>query len=224
MILTCPACNTRYVVPDGAVGTTGRQVRCASCKHSWFQEPDRAPAEPSQPAAAPAAPDENVPPQPIPEAEPEQAPEPIYEPHSDEPERRPRRWGLWILLAALALAAGLAAAWYLGMIDIGRGNERASADDVLEIEYTRTPERALLESGNELLRVYGRVVNTSAQVQRVPPIRAELRDATGRIVHSFSISAPVAELRPKESATFDAAETNVPRNAQDLDLSFGTQS
>lgn len=163
-------------------------------------------------------------PQPVPEAEPEQAPEPVYEPYSEEPEQRPRRWGLWILLAALALAAGLAAAWYLGMIDIGRGNVRASADDVLEIEYTRTPERALLESGNELLRVYGRVVNTSAEVQRVPPIRAELRDATGRIVHSFSISAPVAELRPKESATFDAAETNVPRSAQDLDLSFGTQS
>lgn len=39
MILTCPACGTRYVVKDGAVPPGGRQVRCASCKHSWHQEP-----------------------------------------------------------------------------------------------------------------------------------------------------------------------------------------
>jgi predicted Zn finger-like uncharacterized protein len=47
MILTCPECGTQYVVKDGAIPPQGRQVRCASCKHSWHQDPElsEAPAE-----------------------------------------------------------------------------------------------------------------------------------------------------------------------------------
>jgi predicted Zn finger-like uncharacterized protein len=42
MILTCPNCSTQYVVKDGAIPPQGRQVRCASCKHSWHQDPEAA--------------------------------------------------------------------------------------------------------------------------------------------------------------------------------------
>ena len=38
MIIACPACTTRYVVPDSAIGVDGRTVRCAKCRHSWFQD------------------------------------------------------------------------------------------------------------------------------------------------------------------------------------------
>lgn len=61
MIIACPACRTRYVVPDTAIGIDGRTVRCAKCKHSWFQEgpqldvpvesPEPEIAPPSEPAA-----------------------------------------------------------------------------------------------------------------------------------------------------------------------------
>lgn len=47
MILTCPNCGTQYVVKDGAIPPQGRQVRCASCKHSWHQDPEEA-APPEQ--------------------------------------------------------------------------------------------------------------------------------------------------------------------------------
>lgn len=56
MLLVCPECRTRYVVPDSAIGANGRQVRCANCRHSWFQAGEAPPPEPVAPEPAPPVP------------------------------------------------------------------------------------------------------------------------------------------------------------------------
>ncbi len=95
MIIACPACTTRYVVPDSAIGPDGRTVRCAKCRHSWFQEgvlPERAESPPPVPPPPAPAP----PPPPPPAAAEPQAPvsapatpqpaePPIAEPVAHEP-------------------------------------------------------------------------------------------------------------------------------------------
>lgn len=98
MIIACPACATRYVVPDSAIGVEGRTVRCAKCRHSWYQDgpelarPEAAPPAPPPPPPAPPPPvpppapapvmaePAAVEPQPEPAPEPEPQPEPAAEP------------------------------------------------------------------------------------------------------------------------------------------------
>jgi len=95
MIIACPACATRYVVPDSAIGAEGRTVRCAKCRHSWFQDPPV--LELGEPAAV-APPDVAPPARPAETAPaPERSPVPPVErprfvvppPPSSEPEVPP---------------------------------------------------------------------------------------------------------------------------------------
>ena len=41
MLIDCPSCSTSYAIDPASLGTTGRTVRCARCKATWFASPNK---------------------------------------------------------------------------------------------------------------------------------------------------------------------------------------
>jgi predicted Zn finger-like uncharacterized protein len=236
MIIACPTCETRYDLPESAIGPEGRTVRCAQCRHSWFQAgPESAPAvvltgEEATLEGEGAAP-ATVTPAVFQEAPPfvstdELPPDPALSPASEENDfgeasaRRRRRAALLWLLALFLLFAGVigtALAWY-GTPDWLPIRHTALAaptrtDLALDFPANRI-ERTTLPNGTEFFGAHGTVTNTGKTRRNVPAIEIVLRNANKQVVYHWDVVPPKSQLGPGESMTITEAVTDIPREAR----------
>ncbi len=249
MIIACPACSTRYVVPDNAVGVDGRTVRCARCRHSWFQTGPELP-ERAEPAAEVAAPPAAQPPEPVAPAEqPVAAPfeepptppplprstrriaeveEPSSSPFDHQPPFRPRRnpaklWTMAAVAFALTVAALGAAAWVFGVPQWLPGAGQTFGADRPDLELSFPPEkqdRRQLPNGTEYFGASGTVSNVGKDVRTLPAILIVLRDSRDKVVKTWEVPPPQDELAPGESVTINAAVTDVPKTAKVAEIGW----
>ena len=119
------------------------------------------------------------------------------------------------MLAAIAAIAWLGAPNMLSRVGLSLG----TAPSPLLIKDNPI-ERRELENGSELFAVSGQVTNPSGERQRVPDIRAELRDAHGRLVYSWTITPQQRTLAPGAAVDFNSAKLDVPASSKRLELSF----
>jgi predicted Zn finger-like uncharacterized protein len=249
MILECPECSTRYLVPDSAVGVDGRTVRCATCRHSWFQaptpiapppsvadEPDLAGGQEPGPDA-PRPPPRPVAPAPAPPPAPSPLPpiadtaDPVaYDAFAHQPpfrqRRNPARRRTWVAVAAgLLMLVGVVAILWSGAPGLAArlGLPVGAAESPLRLKDNPI-ERRELENGSELFAVSGQVTNPSSSRQRVPDIRAELRDAQGRLVYGWTITPERRTLAPGGTIDFNSAKLDVPSSSKRLELSFAGET
>jgi predicted Zn finger-like uncharacterized protein len=197
MIVTCPACLTRYHLDEGALGgPAGRTVRCANCGHTWHQRPEPALPQAVDIESAFVEPPLDMPPRPVAV----RAPAPM---------RRRRRgrtgtfWPTTIVIIIVLIAAAL----------IGRRQVVAQFPHtapvyaflglpvtrpaiglaIRKIEPTRSADGLVIE---------GEVANTGQEPRTVPRLRVALRNARDKDVQAKVIAPPKGWLKPGEVEHF----------------------
>jgi predicted Zn finger-like uncharacterized protein len=226
MILTCPACATRYQADEAKFPPNGRQVRCAKCGQVWHQPGPGAAAE-SDAEPAPAPP---------PAAEPSVSRARVFAPSVAMPEEQnePLARGAmltvvvgWIGLIALIAAIGYAAMRYRQEIAViwpqsaGVYSAMGIKLNPQGIDFTKVDYRRENEDGQIVLVVTGNIVNAGSRELSVPQnVRVTLSDDKNHEIYHWNFTPNVQSLRPGQSSPFLTRLSAPPAAARHLEVRF----
>ncbi len=88
------------------------------------------------------------------------------------------------------------------------------------LDFADITSNRLIENGESVLQISGRVINVSERQLTVPPIHVSLRDTQERELYGWTVSAGVAMLGPGQWSGFLARLPNPPAEVARTELSF----
>lgn len=136
-------------------------------------------------------------------------------------ETRSRSRVVVVAVLVLLIAAIVAGIWFFAPLEWRqRLGIAGTGETPLQLMMTHS-DRTQLASGNEFLNISGRIINPTSKQQKVPPIHAQLHDAKGKVVYSWTIPPPARSIPPGGSTTFNSAELNIPPAAEELTVTLG---
>jgi len=77
-----------------------------------------------------------------------------------------------------------------------------------------------LPNGSEYFAFSARIVNSGSKELPVPPVEVQLRDRQDRLVFSWTTKADKTRLKPGEEASINESRLDIPKNAENLSLTF----
>lgn len=218
MIITCPACATRFNVDPASLGPSGRTVRCANCGHRWHAAPPSdtprvvdLPAEPPTPVAA------------TPRGRP-----------ARRPERR-RRLGSTTLIGWLI---GVLVLLVVASAIIGRNEVVAVFPESapiyqslglpvtmqLGLQFENVTSERFDERGIAILVIAGEIVNLSERPREVPQVKITLLDEGGREVQAELFEPTAATLDSGGKTQFSGRLVNPSADARNFSVTFDVPS
>lgn len=216
MILTCPACSTRYLTDAGSFTSHGRTVRCAKCSHTWYHE---TPSEADSKAVVPHTQQGRIPGVVT-------GPRPLTPDALRVPKRKHHNVPL-AMLALLSLCALFATLYQyreavaqavpqLRPVYAGLGIPVGGT----ALEFRNVNFRWADPEDRTRLEVWGEVVNTGRRSQTIPPIRISMRDANAVELYARMVTLSRRTLEAGASNSFSIALENPPDGARDLTVDF----
>lgn len=240
MIVSCPACATRFSLDASLLGPNGRNVRCAKCGHRWRQQ---APEQVESLAAEVAASEPGAAPEPAPQqqtmapglaallggqAAATPRPAAVVVPPKLKPAAPARQIGLWPWVLAAGILCGLAVAAYFyqdpitGMIpgadSVYALLGLASDDPARELEIGNLKS----EQRSGLIAVRGDVFNPKDKPLKIPPLRLVAYDVAQKPIGTpLMFRTQESEIAPGETITFRILYENAPNGMKSFRVVFG---